>query len=65
VHAALLEKVAPPAATWKGVIANIVKNGSLAERIRRAAGERPDRDRLHAVYGRLAQCLAKGELFTA
>jgi hypothetical protein len=43
---------------------NIVKNGSLAERIRRAAGERPDRDRLHSVYGRLAQCLANGELFT-
>jgi gamma-glutamyl:cysteine ligase YbdK (ATP-grasp superfamily) len=64
VHAALLEKVAPPAAPWKGVIVNIVRNGSLAERIRRAAGERPDRDRLHAVYGKLAQCLANGELFS-
>ncbi|HNX04147.1 MAG TPA: glutamate-cysteine ligase family protein [Opitutales bacterium] len=65
VHAALLEKLAPEGTPWKGVVAGIVRNGSLAERIRRAAGEKPGRERLKEVYARLGECLAKGEVFAA
>lgn len=48
---------------WRDVIEMILNEGSLAERILRAAGEAPGRDALRSVYRRLADCLDRGELF--
>jgi hypothetical protein len=41
----------------------ILRRGSLARRIRRAAGRSPRPERLREVYARLADCLQGGELF--
>lgn len=43
----------------------ILEEGPLARRIVKAAGARPDRARLQAVYGRLCDCLAEGRMFRA
>lgn len=41
----------------------ILEQGPLARRILRAVGVRPDRERLRAVYSRLCDCLATGDVF--
>jgi gamma-glutamyl:cysteine ligase YbdK (ATP-grasp superfamily) len=48
-----------------GAIRFILREGSLAERLRRAAGDRPSRQRLRCVYRRLADCLDTNERFEA
>lgn len=61
----------PGAGVWRPWLDAILEEGCLARRIRTAvapgtgfgAGRHADRDRLHAVYGRLAECLARGEAF--
>lgn len=42
---------------------HILEHGTLATRLRRAAGGDPSRARLHAVYGELADCLRAGRMF--
>jgi len=41
----------------------IEARGTLASRMKHALGDNPDRARIAALYQRLAQCLAHGELF--
>jgi glutamate---cysteine ligase / carboxylate-amine ligase len=65
VHAYLLEHVVPENASWKPVIAGIIKNGTLAERIKKAVGPNATHKKLREVYGRLADCLARGAIFSA
>lgn len=48
---------------WRGTLAHIRGKGTLATRIRRAAGTDPTRERLQAIYFELARCLREGELF--
>ncbi len=45
------------------VMEHILRHGTLARRLLRAAGPVPDRVNLEAVYRRLADCLAAGEMF--
>ena len=59
----LLDAVCPGKSAWRGTIEMILEEGSLSERILRAAGRRPTRRKLRSVYGRLADCLARGEMF--
>lgn len=42
----------------------ILSQGTLARRLLKAVGSEPSRDRLHAVYCRLCDALANGEMFT-
>jgi len=63
VWAGLLERCAPAWMPWRKDIHNIIRNGTLAERIRRAAGPQPSHGKLHEVYLRLANCLSEGEMF--
>jgi gamma-glutamyl:cysteine ligase YbdK (ATP-grasp superfamily) len=53
----------PAYAEWREPLETILDHGVLARRLVAAAGEEPDRKRLHAVYGRLAACLQEGTLF--
>ena len=48
-----------------GLIAleHILEHGTLATRLRAAAGTQPSHARLHAVYGELADCLQTGRMF--
>lgn len=48
---------------WEPVLRVIAEQGCLARRIAKAVGSDPPRDRLKAVYRRLADCLAQGEVF--
>jgi len=50
-------------AWWRPVIDVALRDGPLARRILRAAGSRPDRDRLRVIYGALCQCLEDGRMF--
>lgn len=50
---------------WEGVLDQILRQGSLAERLRRLLGPTPDRATLLDVYHRLADCLHHGELLRA
>ena len=59
----LLDEAAPRAVWWRPAIELILQEGSLAERIVRAAGPQPTRRRLQAVYRRLADCLQQGTFF--
>jgi hypothetical protein len=59
----LLRETAPRAVWWRPVIELILEEGSLAERIVRAAGSQPNHRRLRGVYLRLANCLQRGNLF--
>jgi hypothetical protein len=61
----MLERVAPANASWKPIVANILAKGTLSERILAATGKNPSHAKLREVYGRLAECLAKGEIFAA
>lgn len=47
-----------------GALDVILDKGPLSRRILRAAGRKPDRARLRAVYERLCNCLLKGEMFS-
>ncbi|MBC7514804.1 MAG: glutamate--cysteine ligase [Herminiimonas sp.] len=42
---------------------HILEQGTLATRLRQAAGAQPSHARLHAVYGELADCLRVGRMF--
>lgn len=59
----LFERVAPVDAPWRSTIGFILGNGCLARRILKAAGKKPAREKLAAVYARLADGLQRGELF--
>ena len=61
---ALLERVAPPGAPWRKTIDFILRRGTLARRILKAAGRNPSRDKLREVYSRLADSLRRGSLFS-
>jgi gamma-glutamyl:cysteine ligase YbdK (ATP-grasp superfamily) len=50
---------------WQAPLATIRNQGCLARRIAAAAGTRPTREDLQAVYDRLAACLARGETFSS
>ncbi|MBN1402968.1 MAG: hypothetical protein JW942_00690 [Opitutales bacterium] len=63
IWAQLLERFAPEGAAWMKHIGVILEKGTLAERIRKAAGEAPSRDSLHKVYSQLARCLSEGRSF--
>lgn len=47
------------------VLQTILHEGPLARRIIRAAGARPDKSKLHAIYENLSLCLAEGRMFHA
>jgi hypothetical protein len=58
----------PSAAEWFDALEVIISEGPLARRIRDALGEvslggEPGRERLAAVYSRLADCVSQGEMF--
>ncbi len=48
---------------WSEPLRVYADHGCLARRIRTAVGRSPSRKRLRSVYGRLADCLARGEIF--
>ncbi len=54
----------PLYAEWEQPLALILGRGPLARRILHASGASPSRERLAAVYGRLADCLRGGELLS-
>lgn len=55
---------APLGTSSREVLSRILDGGTLAERILLATGPSPGRNRLQAVYGNLAGCVERGELFT-
>lgn len=55
----------PADAAFLPHIARIFSEGSLAERLLRAAGPHPDAERLRTVYGRLCDCLETDRPFAA
>ena len=61
---ALLDRVAPPNASWRPAIEFILRHGTLARRLLTSAGRRPTRGKLFDTYTRLADCLHRGDLFT-
>jgi hypothetical protein len=52
-----------PAQRLRTVLLSVIKTGSLARRIQKAAGDAPGREALKEVYAGLARCLQKGEIF--
>lgn len=50
---------------WAEALDVIVGEGTLAERILRATGPAPTRERLEEVYGELCRCLDEGTMFHA
>ncbi|MCP5523156.1 MAG: glutamate--cysteine ligase [Verrucomicrobiales bacterium] len=48
---------------WRPALDVIFRDGCLARRILRLAGENPDRTRLTAIYAQLCDCLAEGRMF--
>jgi len=50
---------------WAEALDVIVGEGTLAERILRATGPAPTRERLVEVYGELCRCLEEGTMFHA
>ncbi len=46
-------------------VRELLRQGCLAERILQATGPAPGRERLREVYGELAHCLARNQMFTA
>lgn len=59
----LLARDGPPDAAWPATAAFLLREGCLAQRLRRALGPAPDRAALHATYRQLADCLRQGRLF--
>lgn len=49
--------------TDPGALGHILEQGTLATRLRRAAGAQPSHARLRAVYGELADCLQARRMF--
>jgi glutamate---cysteine ligase / carboxylate-amine ligase len=62
IWSALLENAGGDA-WWRPSIDVILREGPLARRILRAIDGSADRDRLHAVYDALCQCLEDGRMF--
>lgn len=64
----LREEVLLHAPSFEGAIADameiILDRGPLSRRLLEAAGRRPDMTRLRRIYGRLCDCLMKGEMFS-
>ncbi|MCB1125085.1 MAG: glutamate--cysteine ligase [Verrucomicrobiae bacterium] len=48
---------------WRPALDVIFRDGCLARRILRVAGENPDRTQLTAIYAQLCDCLAEGRMF--
>lgn len=48
---------------WLGTLSELTKNGTLAERIIKALGEDFSREKLHATYQKIADCLASDQVF--
>lgn len=64
--ASLLDRATPndgEAGTWRPVIDHILSKGCLARRITRAVGKDASPKAIHAVYRRLAGCLASNSVF--
>ena len=59
----LLARGARHATLWALPLEHVLTRGTLARRLRRAAGPQPDRTALRTVYGALAEALAAGHLF--
>ncbi|MEW5769580.1 MAG: glutamate-cysteine ligase family protein [Pseudomonadota bacterium] len=55
--------LSPPDAVWTEALHVLLDHGTLARRILRALGGRPERAALSAVYRELCDCLAKGRMF--
>jgi hypothetical protein len=49
--------------TWRKPVAHVLAEGSLARRLRKAAGPAPAHERLFEVYDSLCLCLAEGRMF--
>jgi hypothetical protein len=63
VWCSLLERAPDtPRQWWRPIVDTIAREGPLARRILRAVGSKPDRARLHEVYGRLCECLRDGRM---
>jgi glutamate---cysteine ligase / carboxylate-amine ligase len=58
-----LERCATSRTTWRPFIELLLREGSLAERLRRAAGHRPSPATLRILYRQLADCLARNTPF--
>ncbi|MEJ2688909.1 MAG: glutamate-cysteine ligase family protein [Deltaproteobacteria bacterium] len=52
------------AAEHRDFLHTILTHGTLARRILRATGEKPDGKKLAAVFGKLCECLEEGRMFT-
>lgn len=65
----LLEAAMPPKdparMRWGHALEVILKQGTLATRLRKALGDAPDRARMVGVYAQLAKSLQQGRLFEA
>ncbi|MGH7162713.1 MAG: glutamate--cysteine ligase, partial [Planctomycetota bacterium] len=61
----LVDELLPAPSPWREALSVIVRHGTLARRIRRAAGAKPGPGRLYEVYGELCDCLEQGRLFAA
>jgi glutamate---cysteine ligase / carboxylate-amine ligase len=61
----LWKRLGGPRKSWSELIDLILRQGSLAERLRRAAGPNPSRSTLRRVYGELADCLSANRPFEA
>jgi gamma-glutamyl:cysteine ligase YbdK (ATP-grasp superfamily) len=59
----LWERAGGDRKSWGQPIGLILSQGSLAERLRRAAGPHPSRAALRRVYGELADCLSANRQF--
>lgn len=55
--------VEPLDPAWVSTLRAMIRRGPLARRIRRALGPAPEIAAIRAVYARLADCLARDELF--
>ncbi len=60
---ALLPSADTTSKVWRPALDHVLEHGTLARRILRATGGQPTRERLHAVYADLADCLSEGRLF--
>ena len=63
IHAHLFDRVVPQTARWKDHVGMILRDGNLAQRILKATGKKPSREKLKEVYGHLTDGLAKGIAF--
>jgi len=63
VWASLLGDVDVERAWWQPAIEAILREGPVARRVLRAAGDAPDREAVADVYRTLCQCLDEGRMF--